>query len=298
MQKKFECVSCHNRFLAEDSGNVSCPKCKSDNIRPAKTSISAIVGSIMLFFVFGIIGWFVGGLFSEEETQSPKAIVSNNDGVVSRTDEDIDASRDSEHDIIRMEEKTVIDIDITEPISVAYDSNPIGSGEGETTVYSFKAWVDHLPKNAEIKEFQVTDNTNENKVIKTAGPDGNFSDVPYSRENGNYKLFAILTTGQKSEPKPISGFNLIPARLVKLTPEEIQTMINGKDESLLGGQNPQVVARPTLKYRNLQGEHPYKYFDDVLQALVMGEWSSVQVNNLGYDSHNRVNMIDMTIVYP
>lgn len=56
-QKKFKCLSCGQKFEANDRGQVICPHCHSDNVTPCKSNAKKLlpIFAILFCFLFGYI---------------------------------------------------------------------------------------------------------------------------------------------------------------------------------------------------------------------------------------------------
>lgn len=283
MEKKFECLNCGHRFLANDKGDVRCPYCQSDNVSPIKETspvmkyvLPSIVGLVIAAMTFGGVRIFRNSLLSDNNQEITSTYEDNNmggSGGGSITQENREESGSIPNSV--------------ESITVNW-TGPQLTG----TSYS-------LDVTSSIPAGQV-EYILSNFDKKFTSADGHFRNIP-ATETGVYTLIACNTaTGAKSEEKIISGFVEVKPNIQKMSTDELQRLVDNKDNSLVGaGANPSISPSVKLTFVNLQsGEKAPQVFTDIFGKIRKELWLSVTVQSVSYDSQNRISSVSFRITYP
>ena len=118
--------------------------------------------------------------------------------------------------------------------------------------------------------------------------------------SGVYYLIAInALSGDRSEVRSIKGFTK-PVMYEKVLKEDLQTICNSGDYSTAPAKYSHrfVPKGLVIEAKNMNpGEKPVATVSDICLKVMMGTWSSVVVENLEYDSQNRVKKIVIVINY-
>lgn len=302
--KKFECLDCHQIFEADENNWIECPHCKSDNFREASlgssirkhTSIgkqskesNAPRFTKKNYIGMGILGGFIAIgltiLYFRGRPDTPDIVVEDTTSVTTiNTDTAIN---------IR-----VINTDYKErqpPMLYMVPKVPVF--DGETGTYSCNIKVDFPPE--EPFKFVIM-GVHDNIVAES--PDGKFTNVPYSTDQGgSYHVFLMSKDGKKtlSDTAPINGFikQAIPPKRMQVA--EIQKLLDKRDTSLMGlGESDYLSPELKLEFVGLSkttDDIPTILFE-VMEKLDYGTWKSVTVTKLQYDDMNRINKITFKIV--
>ena len=85
-----------------------------------------------------------------------------------------------------------------------------------------------------------------------------------------------------------------PIELVdKMTEEELKQLIISNDQSLKRGTNDHLSQSVSIKIIDCQSQTPPTMLRDVIGLLDRGEWESVEVIDLEYDSNNQITAITL-----
>lgn len=148
------------------------------------------------------------------------------------------------------------------------------------------------------------------KPSKSAGddPSNKYSPVVSESNSGENKPKKQETDSLKGEGATIDNNEnevVVPVAepetpmIEKMSKARFQTLLlNHKDVSLFGGNNPGVAKSIVFTFRNIhEGE---KRPDDVLairDKISYGTWSSLRVLSVGYDTNNRINSAEIEPIY-
>lgn len=265
MIRKFECKNCKNIFEADDAGHVECPKCHSDNVDFASNKkISKVAIGLLVLTVLLAIGGGVVFL----SPNSPK----------------------------REEPIVIVDTFLTEPPTVEV-SEPIYDDKKER--YSVELIAKNVPRGMEISYVRM-DHFGNHDVLQTS-TDGKFTDIPYCEDDGHCYDFAIMdvkadTLLCAAVPKP--GFIRVVVVKEKMTKEELQRLIDKRDQSLIGaGENDFLAPDVKLKFKGLPEDavNIPENLSSVFEKIDFGIWASVTVDNLKWDDKNRISEITLIV---
>lgn len=276
MIRKFECKNCKSRFEAEDSQQVTCPNCQSDNVEYAHFKLSAkvwkIAGAIVaVLLVIVLVLQFDWNSVSSQE----------------------DALLNEEDSLTYQRDSTYINetgLSIPPIINV---SDLVFEEDG----YSFEVSVENPPS---IKFYVAILNAHNTKKVVAKSNNGKFQKVPFSEaDGGNYNIALLDASNDTlicSIEKP--GFIRQKAVSKKMTISELQARINKRDYSLMGvGENDYLNPEYKLKFVGLPNDavNIPSTLGEVFDKLDNEIWSSVKVNSLDYDDMNRISMISLSV---
>ena len=130
--------------------------------------------------------------------------------------------------------------------------------------------------------------------------DGHFSSVPPS-QSSNYYLRALnLITEEWSEIKTLTGF-VKAVMYEKVTKEELTRICNSGD---YGTAPPKYSHRfapgftIVAKGMNPDEKREVKSIPEICNKVMMGNWSSIDIDTMEYDSQNRVKKLVIIVNYP
>lgn len=278
MKKDFECWACKHRFEADDNLDVVCPKCGSDNVDYTTWHFPKWLWKVgsLLFFLWIVIhlGIWVWKLIPERGTPA---------SYESKIEQNI-ASDDS------IAEELGFDI----PPILRIVTQPTPNDDG---IYSFEATVDHAP--ACKYYFTLMDKLKKEEVARSS--DGKFSEVPGTKfEGGSYDLLLRAERGDSVlATLDLPGFIVIEKVDKKMTPAELQKLVNARDESLVGiGENKYLAPVCELHFEGLSKKAINIPTDmaAVLLKLENKSWKSVTITKLDYDNTKHINSITMKVV--
>lgn len=288
MENKFECLNCNHRFLADDRGDVSCPYCQSDNVRPIKESsqiwgkaLPVLVGLLVATGSFFCTRWVRLSMVSDNDQSE---ITYNDDDLYSGGGNSAGGAFESPEGSI--EGDNVIPKSV-EAITVNW-TGPQLTG----TTYSLDV-TSSIP--ADQVEYVLS-----NFDKKYTSSDGHFRNIP-ATETGVYSLVARnKSTGEQSDEKVVSGFVIIKANIQKMSVGELQRLVDNKDNSLVGaGANSSISPDVRFSFVNLQsGEKAPQVFTDIFGKIRKEIWVSVTVQSVSYDSQDRISSVTFRITYP
>ena len=273
MRRIFECQNCHQRFEADDQGEVKCPHCQSDNVEYARFRIPKGIWKYALALAaILLVGWF---------------FMQRGDKMEEPSIEPVDTTA---IDTI-MEEFVDPDVKIVEPPKISYSSDLKYEDDG----YSFTVKV----KNAPASPYYVAVLEHRGKSVIAKSEDGtHFTKVPPSKnQEGIYDL-AIFDAKKDSllgDVTPKSGF--IPQTKLKnrMTEQQLQALIDNDDMSLYGIHEA-IDPNCKLHFTGLSSETKSipTTMGEVMEK-VGRMWSSVKVTKLEYNDKNRIVAITMAV---
>lgn len=283
MERKFECLKCNHRFLADDRDDVRCPYCQSDNVNPIKETspllkyaLPVVVGVVVAACTFGGVRILRSSLLVDKNQE------------ITSTYEDVNIGGSGGGSISQenFEESGSIPKSV-ESITVNWTGPQLtGSSYSLDVTSSIPAGqVEYILSNFE-KKYTSTD--------------GHFRNIP-ATETGVYTLIARNTnTGAQSDEKVVSGFVVVQANIQKMSAPELQRLVDNKDNSLVGaGANAAISPNVKLSFVNIQsGEKAPQVFTDIFGKIRKEIWISVSVESVSYDSQNRISSVSFRITYP
>ena len=293
MDQNFKCRSCGVVFTDDDSHEVKCPSCNSDNIDifkgnkgPQKTVLFALIGFVVA------IGIGIGIKF---------LIAGDKKNYNSMDDEYVPA------------EETVISSNFSEETPTYVDPEPIKelqlefnndlTPDNKTKTYSFSYTCKNLPENAQV-EYKLYD-FGTGDLVKTS-PDGKFTGVPpSSAEDGSYRVEIEAKVGNQTVTAShiVTGCVKFPEKtLEKLTVAQVQALVNqmiSSNRSAILSNNPQISPNVVLKFVDLRSDDVAPTsISKLLSQVTLGLWSGMTVVSVGYDeSTSRVNVITIRPIY-
>ena len=277
MIKNFECWDCQCRFEADDKSFVTCPKCKSENVEYASFHMprwvlwlaGVCVLSIILLLI--LINIDFNAFFHNKGEQT------NQEQLVT--------------DSVQQEIKAVTDDPSDEPIMEV--SDPEYNGKN----YSVNVSVRNIPNG--IKYYYARLDHFDNTVVLQRSDNGHFTDIPYCSDDGFSYDFAVYESNTDTllcEPIVKSGF-IKQIEVVKMSAEDLQSLIDKQDNSLLGeGENSSIAPNCHLSFTGIKEKGLPTIFSEVFERLSYGEWKSVKVTKLEYDKKNRISSVTMAVV--
>lgn len=281
MERKFECWHCHKTFVNDDRQWVECPYCHSDNVEYAswhlpKKSIYIIAAFIVVTSLVLIIVPFIGT--SDSQKDQIITLASNDSAKIQQ---------------VVIDTTFINETGLSIPPSIKW-GDIVPNDEG---LYSFQALVEYAPSIPYV--YTITDIVTNKEVARSA--DGAFENVPYSNDSEwryNIQIVDANVDTLLCTPQVISGFVKIEKVSRKMTPDELQALINKRDESLIGvGENKYLSPVCKLHFKGLPSsvQSVPENIADVLEKLDMEVWEKVQVVDLEYDDTQHINSITFKV---
>lgn len=276
MKRKFECHNCKACFEADDTKQVQCPKCGSDNVEYAHIHIASIswkalcaVLSVLFIIVLATkIDW--------------RHIINRRDDKVIEKDS-FEVVRDTTY-------TNETGLNLPPVINI---EELIFEGKG----YKFNITVDN-PPNVQFYYAIVDPYNNKNVIAKSEN--GTFADVPCSDADGGVYELSLFDAYEDTIICSIEKTGFIKQQLVakKMTTAELQYKIDSRDASLMGiGENDYLNPDYELDLIGLSSDavNIPSTLGEVFDKLENEIWESVKVNSLEYDEMNRISKIVLTI---
>lgn len=259
MVRKFECINCHRVFDADDTQLVKCPRCGSDNVEFAAKRLPkwVVLVSLLGIVLIGIIYLCLKPKHNEE-----KATDTNPTEAI-----------------------------VNEPPRFEIIDRKVDD-EG---LYAFKIRVENAP--GKKFYYSVTDLSAD--VVIATSKDGSFSKIKASEDpEGAYMIQLIASKGDTLLYQDrVDGFMKVEHVDTKMTAEELQQLIDSRDQSLLGvGENKYLSPTCELRFNGLSenDEHPTN-LADVLEKLDMEVWESAKVESIEYDDTKHIRSISFRV---
>lgn len=285
-KKTYLCHKCNHVFEAEDSLNLTCPKCGSDNIDEKNKKNGMLLPKVLVFLAAVAVGYFVTDILVTEEEQTLPVLPDA--PIASITPDSIDS------DTARVVE--VVDpVAVVKPIKIECTASPVNVDN--RYVYSFKVSSDydgkkkieyHLLKSAEATEPFMT-STN-----------GQFNEVPPADE-AFYWVYAIVKDENRmSDTIRIEGLKKRPVEVrKKLTASEIEKMLY--DGTVTIPRNLEYFDKENIKVELVGGKNnPYNLPKIVSHIKAENAKGDIRVeikeHDVVYDSRNRVISMKVEIV--
>ncbi len=262
MVRKFECNDCHCVFDADDTQLVKCPQCGSDNVEYAAKRLPKWVVPVS-FLGLALVG--IACFLLLRETPAPDE----------QTDTDPDFSQAIANEPPRFE-----------------ISDRVVDDEG---LYAFRIQVVNAPR--EKFRFSVRD-ISTGAVIATS-KDGSFSEIKASENAEGAYLIQLVATKEDTVlyEDRVDGFMKVERVDTKMTAEELQQLIDSRDQSLIGvGENKYLSPTCELRFHGLSenDDHPNN-LADVLEKLDMEVWESAKVESIKYDDTKHISSISFRV---
>lgn len=281
MLRKFECWHCHKHFEADDKNYVECPHCHSDNVEYASRNMKPMLYALYVVVGLAIVCAGVSLLrncsFKSEE---PKAEVV--DTTENKTTEEINRVFENE-------------TGLTIPPKLQIVQQPTADDEGN---YSLEVAVKYAPN---VPYVFILSSKDGKEVARSE--DGKFTNIPYSNSDGwAYDLWIASTDSLKmlcDNKLDLPGFVKIEKVNAKMTPAQLQKLIDTRDDSLMGvGENKYISPNCTLHFKGLPADaiNVPKDLSDVYEKLNNEVWKSVKVVALDYDDTKHINSITLSVV--
>lgn len=274
MTRKFVCNDCKCRFEDDDSKEVLCPKCKSENVEYATFHVPSKVW-IYLCIVFAILALgFVLSKIDWKQAEAQRASIEEKDSVASGRDETY-----------------ISETGLSLPPTIN-----VGHLTFEEKGYNFEVTVENPP--ATQFYFAILDS--HSKTIVAKSENGTFKDVPYSNADGGVYEVSLYDTSSDTLICSIEKTGFIKQQAVtrKMTDGELQNKIDIRDPSLMGvGENDYLNPDYELKFVGLPTDavNIPTTLGEVFDKLENEIWESVKVNSLGYDDMNRISKIVLSV---
>ena len=276
MIRKFECRSCKNHFEADDTRQVLCPHCGSDNVEYAKFHIPSIIWKITgAVVILLIVGFAALKIVRNGNTPKDSAVILNEDtAAVNRATTYIEETGLSLPPVIN-----------------------VGDLKFENNGYTFEVKVENPPS---VKFYCAILLPYDNKKVIAKSDDGKFKQVPYSDADGGIFDIALMDTSTDTVICKIDKPGFIKQQAVsnKMAVSELQARINKRDNSLMGvGENDYLSPDYIIKFVGLSSDavNVPSTLGEVFDKLDNEIWSSVKVNSLEYDDMNRISKIVLSV---
>ena len=160
--------------------------------------------------------------------------------------------------------------------------------------FSVQASVESAHK---LKYFLYSDEACTQEVASNLS--GAFADIPAAASRTYYVRVQNVATGDLSEVIPVEGFVQL-VMYQKITKAELEKLINvDKDWGAAPkGFSARIATPLSLHVSGLkQGERGVAKVDDICLKVYNEVWSSVVVENIGYDSQGRMNKLAIKVNY-
>lgn len=269
MKRKYECWHCHKTFELEEGSNLECPFCHSDNIDHAsrKLHIDKRIYIALLTFVLIIVAFFTYKWYSGNHTDEEEMLIVEGSDSVS----------------VEIEKQYLEETGLDIPPKL----EPTIPQVNEDGMYSMTVTVLHAPNT----KFVCVLGSKENGKVIAKSEDGAFKDVPaVKNEGGTYELWIEDAVSGKmlvENKMSVAGFVPIEKVAAEMTVEELQKLIDKRDESLMGvGGSKYLMPNYTLHFVGLPSDAVNIPVDlaEVFEKLDNEVWTKVTVVSLEYDN--------------
>lgn len=274
------CHECKHVFQAEDSLNLSCPKCGSDNIDEKNKKKSLLLPKIIVFLLTVAIGYFVTPLLIPQPLPNEPKLVQPLPVEPALTLESGDStSTDTVAAVGPVEVQTKpIKVVCTTPVNV-----------DNRYVYSFTATSDYDGKNK--IEYHLLTTPEKIDPIKISS-DGNFKDVPPAENpEAFYWVCAVVKDENRtSDTVRVEGLKARPKEVLrKVTAAEVVAILNKRE-----------AARKNSMYfsKHIQIHAEGRTFNDLsdFERHIGMMNLTVESVQLKHNSQNKVTSITVTYV--
>lgn len=280
--KLFKCYDCGQQFYVsdEDSEDIVCRNCQSDNVSPVNRK--PMLMKILAFVAIAAIGFGVA-----------LSVMKNNEDKHTGGDTGGDVPPPPPIDTLPKVNQALLDI-----IELSYKDV-----DHKNYIYSFVADCNFKDKEKVNFKYEYQLMEEEGGKILQKSSDGKFVNLkPTDTESYYFKV--IISDGKKTEvtdSKQVIGFKKKPVTITELanpwTKEQLEEAILARKASM----ERNFIARPIkISYTNLredEGAGP-KHLQGVEEQLDFGQWSSIKVKNIGYNSRKEIISMELEIEYP
>lgn len=281
-QRVFQCHKCSHVFNAEDSSDLKCPKCGSDNIDEKKKKNNLLLPKIIVFLLAVAIGYFVTPILvpkpsstgNQEEIQ-PLPIES---ALTLESGESKSADTIATVEAVEVQVKP-IKVVCTAPVNV-----------DNRYVYSFTATSNYDGKNK--IEYHLLTEPERIDPIKTSA-DGNFKDVPPAENpEAFYWVCAVVKDENRtSDTVRVEGLKARPKEKVsKMSKEKILEMLNGRQASSDNTFFQHPVKVDVVEDKTYSNVGAFESFMKMRRKKVS------EITDVEYASNNKVISIGVVVV--
>lgn len=290
MEKKFKCQSCGHEFVADTNQYVTCPKCDSDNIALVKSSGSALkiilIAGGALIVIAGIVAAIM--ILKNDKADKPTPPVPPDPAPV---------------DTVVTEEKVIEQIEESMPEGIEFTATgtPAYKEADETYSVTVAARVRGANAGDYSLSYTIADFTTGKAIAtNTTGTFAGLRPIAASVNNpeSSYTVTARAMHGSQcvdSISTSIPGFRVVERNIVKMTVAEVQALIDNHSTAALAG-NQRLAETIAVTCQGDTGGNPApRTLSKLIKDISMGIYSGARVVSLGYDSHNRVNSVTVTL---
>ena len=274
--KKFKCVNCRKEFVAEESLDLVCPNCHSDNITiVVNTQWASVVLKVLAGLASVAAGYFIV-YFLKAISVVP---ITGNTAYEPYNEQYTNVVQVPEEDDYEQIEQI-----INEPEVIETTFEKPGQ---EDYIYSFLAHCNLAGKKKIIYELMQQ---YDGEVIQTS-EDGWFRNLQ-PNVNGYYFRVRILDDGRISDLKLVTGFVPKPQEVTdKMTADEIETLINSQQASM--NKSGKIAHDVYIKVVNDNSEEKFDNLQDIENQLLYGIWSYIKVVSVGYNDRGQISSINI-----
>lgn len=273
MTRKFECKNCGGHFEADDSQQVECPQCHSDNVDIAHFKMSAKVWKILATVVV-----VIGLAFAVSKIKWNSASVTPPNKTEERKDTTSEIQNQEYRNETGLQLPPVINVD-----ELVFEEKG----------YSFSVSVENPPL---TKFYYAVLNVYDNKKQIARCENGNFKNIPFSDTDGGRYDIAIIDAATDSvlTSTEKTGFIRQASVNTKMSIGELQAKIDSRDISLQGvGENDYLAPGYVLTFKGLSADavNIPTTLGEVFDKLENEIWTSVKAISAEYDDMNRIKAI-------
>lgn len=266
MEKRFECKSCHRQFRADESKEVKCPYCGSDNIDYATSRKNK-----WFLFILGIIGILLiclcikkcdkPGIHEAEETNNSEATETTGYG-----------TKQDGIPTLRLKSSSYNEKDDT---------------------YDCVFLVEPRPK----QKYKITiSERGESPIAEST--DGNFKNLPYSNSEGTY-IVRLLDTEKDSVLCELECMEF--GRQINIREpwdaKELEKRINAKENLV---DNPYISSDLKIKILNNDPRNTESLdkISKIISSVVKRDGFPVSVKSVKHNNQNQISEVELTLGYP
>ena len=282
MIKKFECKECKQRFEADDSKIVNCPHCHSDNVEYASFHIPSWVWKSIGGIIITIcLIWFgeTHGVF--KRCYSVSSDTTSTDSTIKHIEE------------VNTEYVQITGEEIRPSLSII---NKKYNDDNDT--YSFQIKVSPSPK----QKWKIIISSFNNEIQIAENNNGIFKDIPYSKDNGIYrvKLIDASTGNLLCEERDFPEFERQTIVKKPWTAIDIENLLNSYQWTL---DDPQIINHVSSNNQVIVVNKPD---NDLTNTGSLGQVSALmkdcaltaKVLAIEYDELKKISKVKLSINYP